>query len=272
MLHSIESLDKENIIATMSRPVIIHGSDLNFHYCKYSRSAGRAYRLYKEWLIASFIPIWDFYSSPVQLLQVRPEHLHDNLGLKKSHFDAPCFALQEAPTCTELDKQTVEVLLPRLISPSLKADFLKLCFFDIWIANEDRSHNNYNILLVHEHERYQLFPIDHEACFNHLELSGNLLPITYEESLIYSEAFARLYKPKDLDDKLLDIYKDQYYLYIDKCGQQLPNILTKMPAEWQIDAKSEQEILARFLFDNAWISEAWNTFKDYIRLFILDHA
>jgi hypothetical protein len=253
----------------MSQPILVHGSDLHFHYCKYNRSTGPAYRLYKEWLIASFIPVWGFYSSAVQLIQVQPEHLPDNLGIKKVCFDMPCFALQQAPpACTELDKQTVEILLPGLISPTLKDDFLRLCFFDIWVANEDRNHNNYNIILVSEKERYRLFPIDHEACFNHGELRGPLTPITFEESLIYSAAFAKLYKAQDLRSGMLDKSRNQYYIYMGAAREKLLQILHGLPNEWQIDIVAEQEILARFLFDDTWFNQAWETFLDYIRLYL----
>ena len=38
-----------------------------------------------------------------------------------------------------------------------------------------------------------------------------------------------------------------------------------MPSDWQIGAKEEEDNLARFLFDNQWFEEAWETFLTYIR-------
>lgn len=266
MLYSIEMLDKVNIIQTMSNPILVHGDDLHFHYCKYNRFSGPAYRLFKEWLIASFIPHWGFYSTPVNFLQVRPEDIPNDLGINRRFFDAPCFALRESRQCTELDKQTVE-LLPKLASDSLKSDFLKLCFLDIWVANEDRSHNNYNILLIKGGKGYEVFPIDHEACFNHGEIRGSLIPITYEESLIYSEAFLKLFKPSDLIPAKVADKKGIYYLCRTACLNQLPAILSAIPPEWQMDMEEQQNILARFLFDDQWFEEAWETFLTYLHYY-----
>lgn len=266
MLYSIEMLDKANIIETMSKPIIVHGDDLHFHYCKYNRFSGQAYRLFKEWLIGSFIAHWGFYTTPVSLLQVRPEDIPDDLGISRRFFDAPCFALQESPKSNELDNQTVE-LLANHASKELKNDFLKLCFMDIWIGNEDRSHNNYNILLIKETKDYALFPIDHEACFNHGELRGPLIPITYEESLIYSEAFSKLFSHADVIPARVAEKKAMYYLCRTACLEQLPAILSAIPAAWQIDIQHQHEILARFLFDDEWFDEAWKTFVSYLRLY-----
>jgi len=259
-------LERTNIIATMSRPILVHGSDMHYHYCKYHRAGGQAYRLYKEYLIARFVSIWEFYSSPVNLLKVRPEDIPVDLGIPRKSFEYPCFALQEVRLANELDKQSITLLTESGRTDELRDEFLKCCFFDIWTANEDRSHNNYNLLLVQENKHSCLFPIDHEACFNHGELKQPLIPITYEESLIYSEAFARLFTTHNsaISPARLATTRTFYYIYMQKCREALAAIMASIPADWGIDVQKEATILARFLFDEQWFSTAWTTFLEYI--------
>jgi hypothetical protein len=48
-------------------------------------------------------------------------------------------------------------------------DLFWIAVFDIWIANEDRNANNYNLLMVEANEDFSIIPIDHEmelqVCF-----------------------------------------------------------------------------------------------------------
>jgi hypothetical protein len=50
----------------------------------------------------------------------------------------------------------------------IKESFLKIGLFDIWMSNEDRHYENFNLLYNLKEKRY--VPIDHAMCFN----SGNL--------------------------------------------------------------------------------------------------
>ncbi|SFE39909.1 hypothetical protein SAMN05518672_1061 [Chitinophaga sp. CF118] len=104
LLHSIETLDPDNIIDTMNRPIVVNSSDMNLYFCKYNRLAARAYRLYKEYLIASFLPIWGFNSNPINLIKINDEHIPSGLGIKRSCFESPCFGLQMIESSNELDK------------------------------------------------------------------------------------------------------------------------------------------------------------------------
>jgi hypothetical protein len=267
VLYSIESLDPANIVETMNRPVLVHASDMEYYYCKYNRLTTRAYRLYKEFLIAAFLPYWSFNAAPVNSIQVKDEHISAELGINRNHFAYPCFGLQKVPHSTELDKHNIALLTKRL-SPGFKDDFLRLSFFDIWAANEDRSHNNYNILLSGSQNGYRLYPIDHEACFNHSDNPNRLIPITYEESLIYSEAFARLFHPAGQVYNTLAGLRGKSYLCKQACRADIDVILAAIPSQWKIDIQSEKKALAGFLFSDEWFDAAWETFETYIGYFV----
>jgi hypothetical protein len=224
--------------------------------------------LYKEYLIASFLPVWDFKSSPINLIKVSSDHIPSDLGISKNCFKSPCFGLQKVDSSNELDKHNTGLLNRRHLSYCFKDDFLKLSFFDIWVANEDRSHNNYNLLLAIRDGFYELYPIDHEACFNHGELASGLTPITYEESLIYSEAFNMLFKKGDFTRSSIAALRDKYYVCVEGCKDSVDRILNEIPPEWGIDVKQEKQILDTFLFNDVWFHEAWTTFQSYIQLFL----
>jgi len=268
LLYSIEELDPANIIDTMNRPIIVHASDLYHYYCKYHRLHGQAYRLYKEFLIASFLSHWNFHSSPVNLIQVKAEHIPTNLGIRRSDFAYPCFGLQKIASGTELDKHNSDILISRKISPRFRSDFLRLAFFDIWLANEDRSHNNYNVLLSAVEGRYELFPIDHEACFNHNVLTGPLTLLTFEDSLIYSEAFERLFRPKDITPEAIVGLRESCYLYVGACQKNIDLILASVPPAWGIDQAAQKTLLTQFLFTDQWFREAWQEFCTFLHRFL----
>jgi hypothetical protein len=266
LLHSIESLDPANIVETMNRPILVHANDLEYYYCKYNRLSSRAYRLFKEHLVASILHYWNFNTAPIGTINIKDEHIPPDLGISRSHFAYPCFGLQQVPYATELDKHNIGLLRKKL-SPTFKRDFLRLAFFDIWIANEDRSHNNYNILLQASQNGYRLFPIDHEACFNHADNARTLIPLTYEESLIYSEAFVTLFTPQTVQVVLAGLNQNAYLCW-QACFAGIDIILASIPPQWQIDIQSENSELAGLLFSDDWFDEAWQNFEMYIGYFI----
>lgn len=267
-LSSVETLDSANIVDTMNRPIMLLASDLNYYYCKYNKFSGKAYRLYKEFLIASFLPIWEFETTPIDIIYIKDEHIDHTLGISRSYFKLPCFGSQKINNASELDNHNIGLLTKSKISKKFKEDFLKLCFFDIWTANEDRSHNNYNLLIAASNKKYELYPIDHEACFNHTELSQAIIPISYEESLIYSEAFSKIFNTKELNPDKVDSLKDMCYLCIQNCKKEIKDILSKLPVEWGIDIDIEEHFLNNFLFEDNWMKQCWMTFQTYLQYFI----
>nr|WP_090107141.1 hypothetical protein [Chitinophaga sp. CF118] len=116
--------------------------------------------------------------------------------------------------------------------------------------------------------RYELFPIDHEACFNHGELISELYPITYEESLVYSEAFNTLFKKSDFTRSNIALLKDKYYVCVESCKDRVKEVLNEIPPSWGIDVQQEQQILNTFLFDDLWFETVWTTFQSYIQFFL----
>ena len=266
-LTSIEKITKYDVIPTMNNPIRVHVSDMEYYICKYNRHSARAYRLYKEYLIAAFLPIWGFYNSIYSPIQIQEKHLDESLGIDRRYFLQPCFGSQVIPNSNEIDKHNTSTISKSKNKAELKDHLLKLSFFDNWICNEDRSHNNYNILYIVESGRYKLYPIDHEACFNHQELKGQLTPITLEDSLIYSELFQKLFKSTELRSvKKIQNLREFSYLCTLKCKELTPEILSLMPPEWGIDLIQEEDFLNQFLFSDEWFEASWHNFIQLIQL------
>lgn len=109
VLHSIEALDKGNIIDTQNRPVIVHASDLNFYYCKYHNNIGSANRLFKEFVIASLLKCWNLNHSNFSLIKVHSEHIPIGLTIPRDRFNTPCFGLQRVEDVLDINKMTEDL-------------------------------------------------------------------------------------------------------------------------------------------------------------------
>lgn len=250
----------------MDKPVKVLANDFEFYICKYNRISSVAYRLYKEWIIAHFATYFEIATPQIAVVQVRKEDITTELGIPAKHFNIPCFASKILDGSTEVDKHNILQLAKASNLSQLRLELLKLAFFDIWVANEDRNHNNYNLLMNVSDGEYNLYAIDHAACFNHGELKeGKLSALTFEETLIYSELGHELLKTRWLRSAFAaDKFRDSCYLYRQSCMQNLDSILSSLPKQWNIDRVSEKIKLEQSLFSEEWFNEAWFTFITHL--------
>lgn len=268
VLHSIEALDRGNIIDTQNRPIIVHASDLNFYYCKYHTYTGSANRLFKEYLVASLLKCWNLNQSTFSLIKVLPEHIPIGLTIPKDGFDVPCFGLQKVEDVFDVTKITEDILLKSKYKSVLQDELLKIAFFDIWICNEDRHINNYNLLSKFVNGEYRLYPIDHEACFNSQNLENELIKIDYTDSLIYSTLFYKSFTVSDIpDNHNLAGLKRSFYLCVECCRQNININLQDIPPEWSINLEEKSKKLNQYLLTDIWFEDCWNTFLQYLRYF-----
>lgn len=151
-------------------------------------------------------------------------------------------------------------------------DLLKIGLFDIWLANEDRNHNNYNLLLKTTESGYSLMPIDHERCFNGSSANVNrpLVPLTEDESLITSPLAQVLLKGTKGLQAQVDQVATDCYLWISNCKDDLQETLDALPPDWEIDLPSEIRFLEGTLFAESWINQCVLTFKDYAQRLLIE--
>jgi hypothetical protein len=147
---------------------------------------------------------------------------------------------------------------------------LRIALFDIWVANDDRNHNNYNLLIRAKEGKYQFVPIDHESVFNSGNIDKQLYAINEDSSLITAPLCLRLFSTQDISNKKtrIDDFKDYFYLCISNCRQKLPQILNQVPEDWKINLALSWKDLDNHLFVKKWIDECWNTFVTYLQFTI----
>ncbi|MEJ7830220.1 MAG: HipA family kinase [Segetibacter sp.] len=268
ILQSIEALDKGNIKETQNRPIMVHASDLNFYYCKYHGHVGAANKLFKEYIVAQFQQCWGFNHAPFCLMEVLPDHIPADLGIVRRSFDVPCFGLQAIEDAGDLNKVTEDVLTNSRKKRALKEDVLKLAFFDIWTCNEDWHTGNYNILYKLVDGSYVIYPIDHDACFNHGNFEHGLTEVTYQDNLIYSTFFAKLFKANELkNQERLENMKQTFYLCGQSCTQNVNNYLQDIPNGWNINIVQKEAQLNQYLLNDVWFETCWNTFLQFLEDF-----
>jgi hypothetical protein len=273
MLQSISPINKVYQTAGSS-PVKVLCSDANEYVCKYVRSRP-AYHLFNEYLAASFLKIWNLKVPDFDIIMIKAGHFPEDWSTANLHpafFSAPCFGSRHICYGKEIDPGFAVLggslkIAKKIANPG---DLLAIALFDLWMANEDRNHNNYNLLLDTD-PVYAFVPIDHERCFNSnsLSLKRPLVVLTEDETLLNSDLAQWIFaKQKGLRHQI-DVLLRNYYLWVVECQKSLESTVNAMPEQWGI-AKSEKiALLNQSLFQPEWLAECEATFRRYTTKFLL---
>lgn len=162
MLTTIESADV--YFDTACKPLLVHCSDLNFYVAKYASPGDTAAeRLMRDYLGTSFMQLWGCATQPLQFIRLKKAHL----GVSAVFLRRPSHTIPMLGSLYDSGLKEVDRFLssaPRSQrEAALLDDFLTICFADIWLANEDRNWNNYNLMLRANGDARRFVPIDHDA-------------------------------------------------------------------------------------------------------------
>ena len=250
-----------------SQPALILCDDFNLYVCKYNRQQGvEAKKLFNEFLAGHFAQIWNLSIPEFCLVKVNPEHISGHNSLQPAFFKTTCFGSKHNRHLAEVDEFYSEISPAQKKKFHKKYDFLKIALFDIWLANEDRNYNNYNLLIDIENQN-KFTPIDHDAIFNTGNLDKGLVLLCDNESLIHTDLVKRLFTSKELrNSDFMKNLKKEYYLYISKCENNLDRILQKTPDDWQINRAEYQNLLKENLFKKQWVDESLEYFLYLVQL------
>jgi hypothetical protein len=268
-LKIINSIAKpEHVFETSgSQPALILCDDFDFYVCKYNRHPGsEAKKLFRELIAGRFAQLWNLSVPDFCLVNVNPEHIIGHEFLQPVFFQTICFGSKYGRNLAEIDEFYGELPASHKKKFDSKFDYLKIALFDIWMSNEDRSFNNYNLLLDTENGN-RFTPIDHDAVFNTGNLDKGLFLLSENETLIDTELAARLFSPRELRkmDYLTNI-KNEYYLCVSECKKNLDNILQDVPEDWKINADRYRTLLNDNSFSERWIEEVFDHFSELIQL------
>jgi hypothetical protein len=243
----------------MSRPLLVYGDDFHHYIAKF----GRPYDLLNEMIAAVFCGLWGIRVPSPALFRLLPEHIperHDKRQFEQLGFGSKY--LEHAQELTNLIStwQQNQYDLGRIVN---KVDLLRIGLFDLWLANEDRNHNNANLLIQPEHDGFYLVAIDHVNIFNTNSLHLGVHQLTEEDSILVSPHIPLFFKN---DEKLLaavSALENQFPGAVNECYECLPSLLQEMPAEWGIDI-AQQKLQMEPIFSADWIAETIRNFRLYI--------
>lgn len=255
-LQSIQPITR--IISTNgSRPVEVLCNDSNYYICKYARFTP-ASRLFNEYIATCFLKIWNISTPDIAFINIEPAHVIE--GLPAFAFNKPCFGSKVVRDAQDVNRFTDATQLNHL-------QFLEIALFDIWLSNEDRNHNNFNLLISNESENnYQFYAIDHEYCFNTDTLERELNIISFDETIINTDLCKSLLEGIDITQWLLFYVEDFFYKNVELCIKELDAILTQIPVAWGIDINLKKEHLTQKIFAEDWLKSSITAFKSYLQL------
>jgi hypothetical protein len=268
-LHSIEPIQK--VFPTQREPVLVRCNDLQYYVCKHSIFSPCDI-LFNEFLAARFLKIWGIYALSPSFVSISNEHLPENLisgvlqpaSLKHILVGFPFIKDQKEVTLMDngFAQNRNDWKKIRNIN-----DLIRIALFDLWLGNDDRNWNNYNLLLESNNTGYFFIPIDHESIFN-----GNSLPYginiqTETDSLIRTPLFnavvsKRLIKNIFENEK---IFHEDFYLCTANCKHELDKLLEEIPHDWNISIDTKRELILKNVFSSKWEAEVFHNFLIYLK-------
>lgn len=254
-----------------SRPLLVSANDYNEYVCKYVKQVP-ANKLAIELIVSHYAEHWHIFTPKVNLINIQQEHISEEVlrnGVHKKCFDMPLIGSLYYPFSREIDLPTIESWKqnPKQVKQIVnRQDFLKAALFDLWLANEDRNHNNYNILVSSVNGKRFLNFIDHEKCFNSggITSENSLCLLTEDETILNTEVLPLLYPKKaDLDGDanfVLSRFRD----YISSCGEFTNEIMGKLPEEWENEVGEVKFGVNGRIFVGKWVNGVEEAFKEYL--------
>jgi hypothetical protein len=252
---------------TNDRPVLVTCDDLEDYVCKYRNINS----LVKEYLAASFLQIWQIPTPEPCFIRVRRDHVTEKFWSVTdgfTWFERDCFGSAYLEQSVEVGGWLVALGNDRAAVDKIKhqSDFLKIGLFDLWLGNDDRNHNNYNLLLVPEQvNRFRLYAIDHSGCFNGMQAGERALSLQAEdENVLTSPLCQLLYGQNPNRKQAIETVLADFYPAVQRCRDSLPEILSVVPPSWPINAPDMLRKLDNTVFISDWPRQVERTFREFL--------
>jgi hypothetical protein len=263
ILHSIQSIDR--VIQTDgSQPVEVLCSDFRSYICKYLRPSPQL--LVKEFISNRFLHHWNILTPEIAFVQISQNHLPlDRLGRRQNlqDFESVCFGSKIMDNSDDFRRDLAMEGTPNPSSIH-RMDWLRICLFDIWVCNEDRTQNNPNLLLIGlEKGPRRLAAIDHANIFNSGFLSRNLVPLTLEDSLLYAPITHCLYKKSPKTREEIESILADFRVCIVLCNSSLDGIIELIPDTWLSEKSLFKDKCRSIIFSEEWIQSVEFTFRTF---------
>ena len=256
-LHSIQEISKQ--YNTGDLPVLVLCSDTQQYICKYVRpNATISYKLACEFMGAVFAEAWKISTPPFALVQIMPVHW---TSVTTSHSSsAPAIGFRKIDGVIDITPTSFRQVVA---NTDTLYQLLKIALFDFWVANEDRTYNNANLLYNIEDE--QLISIDYGGILNNVTFDFPLSQLTETDSILGADIFAHIIKSvssKQLTEAVKRLEKD--YMQCISRSKRQSVLLAEMPKEWAVPT-TKIESKVEELFSQKWINDTWENFVECLK-------
>jgi hypothetical protein len=267
-LNKLKSISNISVVYdTGDKPVLVECEDLNDYVCKHNQGQSPCKKLFAEYLAYRLLDKMKVKLPPFSFIEIKEEHVDKPSGVCQPRFfkDVDCFGTMHLKEALEwsafpFDKKD----LKKIKNPE---DLFTIAWCDIWLANEDRSWHNFNLLMSPENDGWYIVPIDHGACFNSLSFAvdRSLYSISDSESIIQTEQFRLLAKEYFQNMNDVDKYLKRLYLCIQSYETSFDDIVANIPTSWSIPEDYIQALKAN-LFSKEWLNETKTQFLSFTKL------
>jgi len=241
---------------TGEQPVLVTCSDGCDYICKYTLSSGSAYKLVCELICNRLAQIWGLNTpdfAQVSLLQEHQQSL--NISIRSNKLCIGSLFLTDVIDLTKISQLAVDPSEQNL------RELITIALFDLWVANEDRNWNNFNLMIDINDNRF--IPIDFGCAFNTSTFDYPLSQLTQSDSLMYSDLFVSIAHQHTylFTETFFSELHSRFIYNVRECQDQIDDIIRTIPQEWQIP----QDIISsklNELFTPQWLEGVWSNFLD----------
>lgn len=252
-LNSIKGIERQ--YETGELPVLVTCCDKNAYICKYMRSSASAYKLASEFIGANMISFWNIRSPKFAFVKINPVHW---ANINTSHTSAVALGYVMLEKVADINNATIQNVKK---DAHILEQLLKIALFDFWIANEDRTYNNANLL--YDLDKEELVSIDYGGIFNTSTYDYALTQLTSTDTILYADILRHLADGLDRS-KVLDraaSLKDFLLESTNRCRENKNKIIDSIPIEWNIP-KHDISNKVDELFHSNWLDEVWKNFME----------
>ncbi len=243
------------VYQTGDRPILVLCAD-GYHYiCKYKQPGYSANRLVNELIGSGFAKEWKI-ATPYNALIINDPIIWDNKGITHD-LEAPLWGSRKMESVFDLSDINCSQ-----IKPSFRSlyELLTIALFDLWMANEDRTCNNYNLLYDLKQEK--IVSIDYGGIFNSGIMGYPIYQLNAQDSIIMSNLYDSLKRAGV--EKVSSALRFVFLKNVSHCKRISKELLDSIPTEWNIDALSYEAKLNE-LFDVSWVNGVWDNFMSILR-------
>lgn len=256
LLNSIKNIEKQ--YNTGELPVLVTCSDMNSYICKYMRSSASAYKLVSEFVGANMIARWNIRSPKLAFVRIAPEHW---TNIFTSHTSAVSLGYIMLDGVIDVNNATLH---PVEQHQATLTQLLRIALFDFWIANEDRTYNNANLL--YDIKEKSLVSIDYGGVFNTSSYDIELSQLTTTDTILYADIFRHLIKKEQKEDiiKNAESLRKYYERTLHRCLKGRDEIINNIPSSWNIKSEIVNNKIDQLL-PKEWTEGVWNNFMDCLK-------